>query len=185
MKKAHKVINKKNILIALVVVMSIISLTMVFVSCDKRIDTPTEKPVDPDALTETTFFTAASSVTNPKWAVSIKSKQEDYEIYYRKANGSEDSKFGIEVGGNQFEEIANSLTFRTDAFSDSLINGNVYSGTVASPNEYLGITEEGVNVTVAHVLITLDNAKALKNIVVEYEMTVDDIEYLATITVTP
>ena len=185
MKKAHKVINKKNILIALVVVMSIISLTMVFVSCDKKIDTPTEPPVDPDALTETTFFTAASSVTNPKWAVSIKSKQEDYEIYYRKANGSEDSKFGIEVGENQFEEIANSLTFRTDAFSDSLINGNVYSGTVASPNEYLGITEEGVNVTVAHVIITLDNSKALKSIVVEYEMTVDDIEYKATITVTP
>ena len=186
MKKAHRVFNKKNLLVVLVIAISIISLTMSFIACDKKIDEP-DTPTDDDTLTDTTFFTAASNVDTTKASItaSIVEKESDIEIYNRKANGSENAKFDIEIDDGTFEDIANQLTFRTDAFSSTKIEGTTFTGTVSNPAEYVGISEEGVSITSATLTITLDTSNKVKDMQLVFDMTINEIEYESTVKVTP
>ena len=131
-------------------------------------------------------MTAAGNITDPILTVSLVSKADELEVYSRNSRGVETANRYLTIDGGIFTDVANSLTFRTDAFSSTKIDGYAFTGVVSDPGQYLGITEDGVTVSDATITINLNSKdNSLKNVIVVYTMVVDTIEYEATITVTP
>lgn len=189
---------KKNVLVTLLLLISIISLMFVFVACNgKEIEVTPEKEKE-EGITETTFFTAAKSLENatkaPKVAVSLVSEigDEDNEIYARTSSGRESNPYGIDTTNIPSDSTVTTLSYREGVFSKTTINGYKLTAQVANPKEYLGITDD--DVVISNLIVTIDieeideNDKkeySLKDIRLEYSMTISDFKFNATITIIP
>ena len=178
---------KKNLWIIIVAIVAIISLMVVFVGCDKKIE-PTTPDVTPDeGLTATTFFSAAAGVSNPNVVISLISDidGEDVEIYSRSSKGVETNPYNIDTTVVPSTENAANLSYREGLFSTTQIIGTKLVAKVTTPKEYLGITDSDITIGDATVIIELDSDNVLKSIKVVYDMTISTLEYQATITISP
>ncbi len=183
---------KKNLLIALVLIVTIISLTCVLVACNPTEDTPV---IDlPTELVDTTFYTLASKVNSDKMSITISSKVDDYRIYERTSDGTETAYAGIQMDTTQLVDGTSTLDYKAEAFTSTRIVDADKSATliaeVKTPKDFLGITDADVTISTATVVIEISKTKsgdtttyALKNITVDYEMTVSGIEYVVESTI--
>ena len=176
---------KKNLLIILVLIVTIISLTFVLVAC-KDTETPVV-PVTGD-LVDTTFYTLASQVDSSKMSIIITSKDEDFRIYERTSDGQETAYAGIQMDTTEIVAGTATLDYKAEAFTSTRIVDADKSATliaeVKSPKEFLGITDSDVTFSEATVVIEIAKNKSeetttytLKNITVDYEMTISGITY--------
>ena len=181
-KKSMRKLNKKSLLVILVMVVMIATFAMVFVGCGKKEKTPED---DNEETSATVFFTAAGSISNPKVTVDLLSVADDKVIYSRSADGTESKTVKeLTIDAGSFTDTANSLVFRADSFSETSINGQTFEGKIKNPQEYLGITADGVTITEVKVIINLNKDDSLKDVQIKALMTVDTIEYKAEIKIT-
>ena len=182
---------KKNILTILVLIVTIISLTVVFVACN---DTDDPIVVVDDELVDTTFYTLASKVDSDKMSIIISSKDDDYTIYERTSDGKETVNAGIQIDTTEFEKATVALDYKAEAFSSTRIVDADKSATliaeVKNPKDFLGITDADVTISTATVVIEITKTKtdetttyAVKNITVDYEMTVSGIAFVVESTI--
>jgi len=181
---------KKNFLIILSIVIIITSLMMVMVACNtignQTVTPPNNGNTDIDTeLIETTFFTAASNLSNPKRMISLISKQDNQEIYSMNTKGGEDNKYGIDFDGGTYINATSSLQYRADVFSESSIEKLRFTGKVANPNTFFGIQDSDVTLSNVVIIIDLDSGNELKQILITYDITVNGVEFEAKITITP
>ena len=183
---------KKNLLTILVLIVTIISLTTVFVACKD-----TEVEVDPPVtgeLVDTTFFTLASKVDSSNIVIEITSKDEDYVIYSRDSKGVETINGNIPVDTASFVDATASLDYKAEAFSSTRIVDSDKSATliaeVKTPKDFLGITDSDVTISTATVVIEIakktsgeTTTYSLKNITVDFEMTISGITFVVESTV--
>lgn len=182
---------KKNILTILVLIVTIISLTVVFVACNDK-DEPVV--VISDELVDTTFYTLASKINSDKMAIIISSKDDDYTIYERTSDGKETVNAGIQIDTTEIADATATLEYKAEAFSSTRIVDADKSATliaeVKTPKDFLGITDSDVTISTATVVIQISKSTsgetttyALKEITVDYEMTVQGIAFVVESTI--
>ena len=187
---------KKSLLI-LVLIVTIISLTAVLVACNDKVEVPPATEIQ-GKLEETTFYTLASNVGESTQVIEVSSKGEGL-IYRVDSRGVEEIFYDFPVDKGSFSNLidsAQTFEYKTDVFSSTKLIEVDKTATLVSevknPKEFLGITDSSVSFESATVVIEINKivkeevtTYTLKAITVDYEMTIQGIEYTVESTITP
>lgn len=176
----------RKLLLVLFIIVLTVSLVGVMVACNPK-ENNGDDPTPSGEISETTFLTAAQNVKDPKTAISVIYIAEEYEVYSLTASGTETVRGNIPFDRGSFASGTALLKYRTDSFSTHEIKGTKFTGTLASPKEFFGVTDSDTQISNAVVVIDLnaDENNSLKKIEVGYTITIQGEAFKATITVTP